>query len=102
MSSFIGRNSKDDTISIEDEHGTTIENDHEAADCFNEIFCSIDRKINSSIEKPISKVNISPENKLKLIYLFNCSYTEVFNLLQNLDVNKATGLDRITAKVQKL
>ena len=49
----------------------------------------------------MNKVNICPSNNPKSTYLFDCIYTEAFKLLQNLDVNKATGLDRIPAKVLK-
>ena len=33
--------------------------------------------------------------------LFDCTYAEICNLAQNLDVNKATGLDRVPARVLK-
>ena len=85
-----------------EEHGATIENGHYAADCFNEYFESIGKKINSSIEKIINKVNINPANNPISIYLSDCTYPEAFNLLQNINVNKATGLDIFPAKDLKL
>ena len=61
MSSIGRRKSKDDTILIEDEQGTTIEDDHEAADGLNKKFCSIGIEINSLIETPLNKVNITQQ-----------------------------------------
>ena len=74
-----------------------------AADCFNKLFCSIGKKIISAIEIPIDKVNISPANNPISIYIFDYTYTEAFNFnLQNPDLNKETGFDRVTANVLKL
>ena len=102
MSSTRGRKSKDDTVSIKDGHRTTIQSDHEVTDCFKKYFCTIGKKINSAIEIPIDKINISAENKPISIYSFDCIYTEAFNLLQKFDVNKETGFGRIPGKVLKL
>ena len=87
MSSISGSNNKNDTILTEDEDGTTIESDHEA-DGFSKYFCSVGKKTKNLIEKPMNKVNISPANNPKSIYIFDCTFAEAFNLLQNLDVNK--------------
>ena len=69
LSSKSGRNSSHDTILIEDEHGTKIEFDDDAADCFNKYFCSIGKRFISSVELPIKKVNLSPENKPKSVFV---------------------------------
>ena len=50
------------------------------------------------METPINKVNTSPANNPKSIYVFDCTYTEAFNLLQNLVANRATGLNRNPAR----
>ena len=42
--------SKDDTILFENKHGNAYEIDHDAADCLNKCFFSIEKNINSSVE----------------------------------------------------
>ena len=103
-----GKSVKQSTNFIDDENGCPIVDPEAIANRFNDHFTSVHEKLHSGQTSGICNTDLLKDyvnQKVPIESEFSISLVDEFfiqNQLQNLNVNKATGIDNISAKYLKI